>query len=394
MLVRIFLNYLFGYLNITVEGFFIERFINFCSNNKIFLWHLKKKNASVLNANVNINDFKKLRVISRKTKCNIKINSKRGVPFIFYKYKKRKAFIMLLFLVMGISVISSMYVWNIEIRGAQNIDTNELLFELKEKGLEIGKLKRKVDTRNIINSIRLERNDISWLEINLKGTNAIVSIVEAEKKPELIKDNEYCDIVSDKRGIVEKITAEKGTALVKKGDIIDIGTKLIGGFMEEKYTDTRYVHAKGEIKARVWYTKRIKSGFTREERKQTGVEKKKYSIIFNNFKINLYKSIPNFEKYDTINENKGLKLFSNFYLPIALKVDTYKEVICKQVTYGKVELQNLLVKELEKEFENENLQNITNKIVNVYQNSNNEMEIELTYETTEFIGREEYIGKD
>ena len=302
---------------------------------------------------------------------------------------------MLFFIpVIVVTIISTMYIWNIEIHGVQNIDKNELIAQLRKQGLDVGKLKRKVNTKSIINNIRLERDDISWLEINVRGTNAIVSVVEAEKKPELINDNQYCDIVSDKRGIVEKITAEKGTALVKKGDIIEVGTKLIGGFMEEKYTDKRYVHAKGEIKARVWYTKRLKSKFTREEREKTGIEKKKYSIIFNNFRINLYKSIPNFEKYDTINEEKRLKLFSNFYLPIVIQKDTYKEVLSKQVTYGKTELQNLLAEELEKEFENENIKNIKNKIVNVYQKNNNELEIELIYEAVEFVGKEEYIGKD
>ena len=394
MLFKIILNYLFGYLNIKVEGFFSERFINVCSNKKIFLWNLKKSNSSILNTNISIKDFKKIKDVCKKTKCKISINSKKGMPFIFYKYKKRKIFIFLFIIVLVTIIISSMFIWNIEIDGIHNIDKNELMSELKEKGLDVGKLKKNIDTKSIVSNIRLERDDISWLEINVRGTNAIVSVVEAEKKPELINDNQYCDIVSDKRGIVEKITAEKGTALVKKGDIIEVGTKLIGGFMEEKYTDKRYVHAKGEIKARVWYTKRLKSKFTREEREKTGIEKKKYSIIFNNFRINLYKSIPNFEKYDTINEEKRLKLFSNFYLPIVIQKDTYKEVLSKQVTYGKTELQNLLAEELEKEFENENIKNIKNKIVNVYQKNNNELEIELIYEAVEFVGKEEYIGKD
>ena len=394
MLVKIILNYILGYLNITVEGFFIERFINICSSKKIYLWNLKKVNSSVINVNISIKDFKKIKEVCKKTKCKIRINNKRGIPFIFYKYKKRKIFMLFFIPVIVVTIISTMYIWNIEIHGVQNIDKNELIAQLRKQGLDVGKLKRKVNTKSIINNIRLERDDISWLEINVRGTNAIVSVVEVEKKPELINDNQYCDIVSDKRGIVEKITAEKGTALVKKGDIIEVGTKLIGGFMEEKYTDKRYVHAKGEIKARVWYSKRIKSKFTREEREETGVEKKRYSMIFNNFIINLYKSIPNFEKYDKISENKKIRLFSNFYLPIIIQKDTYKEVNIKKNTYGKIDLQNLLISELEKKFEKENIPKTTNKIVNVYQNNNNEIEVELTYETVEFIGKEEYIGKD
>lgn len=396
MIIKIFLNYIFGYLNITIEGFFIERFINTCASKKIFLWNVKRKNSSLLNANISIYDFKKIKQIVKKTKCRVNIHQKKGLPFFFNKYKKRKVLLVLLIPILLSILISSQYIWNIQILGTKNIDTNELIEQLKGNGLEIGKVKSKIDTKNIINHIRLERTDISWMEINLRGTNAIVNVVEAEEKPEIVNDNEYCDIISNKKGVITKITAQKGTTLIKVGDIVEEGTKLIAGVMEGKYTDARYVHAKGKVEAKVWYTKRKSSNFTREITKQTGNEKNKYSIIFNNFKINLYKSIPNFEKYDTISENKRLRIFSNFYLPITIQKDTYQEIINEQITYGKVELQNLLIAELEKEFEKENINqnNITNKIVNIYQTSEDTIEIELTYEVLENIGIEQKIEQN
>ena len=94
--------------------------------------------------------------------------------------------------------------------------------------------------------------------------------------------------------------------------------------MEGKYTDTRYVHAKGEVKAKVWYSKKLVSGFTREISNETGITENKYSININNFKINLYKTLPNFENYDTIKETNKIRLFSNFYLPIEIE-KTIKE---------------------------------------------------------------------
>lgn len=394
MYIKIFLNYLLGYINITIEGFFIERFINTCTSKKIFLWNIKREKSSVLNANISINDFRKIKQIIKRTKCRIKINNKKGLPFIFYRYKKRKMFIILLIPIILAIYISSMYVWNIEIIGASNINQEELIEQLNQQGLVIGKLKRTIDTKNIINNIRLERNDISWMEISLKGTNAIVNIVEAEEKPQIVEEQEYCNIVSDKKGVITKITANKGTALVKVGDIVDKGTELIAGYMEGKYTDTRYVHAQGEVQAKVWYTKRKYSDFTREVTTQTGNYATRYKLLINNFEINLYKSIPNFEKYDTINENKRIKIFSNFYLPISITKDTYQEKKTNTITYGKVELQNLLISELEEEFKKENIDedNVTNKIVNVYQTSDSGIEVEMTYEVLETIGTEEKLN--
>ena len=72
---------------------------------------------------------------------------------------------------------------------------------------------------------------------------------------DVVDEDEYCNIVSDKNGVITKINAQSGTANVKVGDTISEGDILINGWMEGKYTGVRYVHAKGEIEARVWYTK-------------------------------------------------------------------------------------------------------------------------------------------
>lgn len=393
MFLKIILNYILGFVNITVEGFFVERFINNCINNNIFLWGIKRKNSTLLTVNINIKNFKAIHKIARKTKCKIKINSKKGLPILLHRYRKRKLLLILLIPIVLIIIISSNYVWNIDIIGVENINKEELLEQLSEEGIKVGIIKGKINSNNVINSIRLKRQDISWMSINLKGTNVIITVVEAEKKPEIIDKNEYCNIVANEEGMITKITADNGTAQVKVGDIVEKGDILIGGYMEGKYTDTRYVHAKGEVQAKVWYTKKIKSGFTREISKETGEKENKYWIKFNNFKINLYKTLPKFENYDTINETNKIKLFSNFYLPIEINKTTYIENEKVPVTYGIEDLKEILIKELEQQFSNDGIDklNVINKVVNVYKKENNTIELEMTYEVITNIGTEEKL---
>lgn len=94
--------------------------------------------------------------------------------------------------------------------------------------------------------------------IDLNGTNAKIEVVEADKKPEIIDPEDYCSIVSDKEGVIVKITAKNGTQIANVGDIVKKGSLLIGGWIEGKYTGTRYVHSEGEILAKVWYSKKEK----------------------------------------------------------------------------------------------------------------------------------------
>ena len=85
MFLKIWLNYIIGYVNIKVEGYFLERFINICISKKILLWNIKRKKASLLYANISVSDYKKLKEIARKTKTRVKIESKKGIPFILHR---------------------------------------------------------------------------------------------------------------------------------------------------------------------------------------------------------------------------------------------------------------------------------------------------------------------
>lgn len=357
MFIKILFNYLIGYLRICVEGYYIERFINICANNEILIWNLKREKNVRLYLNIGIKDFKNISSIARKTKCRVKIKRKRGIPFILNRYRKRKIFVIFLVIITLLIALSSNYIWNIEIQEEDNIEVVNLEQDLAEVGLKTGILKSKVNSKDIINNIRLKRNDIAWMGIELRGTNVIVKVVKTKEKPDILNENEYCNIVSDKSGIITRISAQNGTAKVKEGDTIQPGTILISGTMEGKYTGTRYVHSIGEIEAKVWYTKSKKIYYNQEKYTETGHEEKKYGIKINNFKINFHKGVSKFKFYDTINEEKKFKIFSNLYLPISVTKLTYKEKEKTNITYDIDEATNIGIEELDKEL----LDEITDK---------------------------------
>ena len=135
---KILLSYLFGYVDIVVEGYYIERFINLCTSKNIFLWKLNRKKSTILHVRVKRQDFKKLRSICKKTGCKMKIEQKKGGSFVLQQYKKRKIFVGLLLLIFLAIISLSNFVWNIEIRGNQTIASDEILQIAKNNGLSFG----------------------------------------------------------------------------------------------------------------------------------------------------------------------------------------------------------------------------------------------------------------
>lgn len=353
MIIRVLLSYILGYVRVTVEGYYIERFINICTTNKILIWNLKREKGVRLYLNVGIQDFYKMIKVAKKLKCKVKITKKRGMPFIINKYRKRKAFLISLIIIFVALYTSSNYVWNIEIQVEDNLKVDNILEDINSAGLEIGMKKSKINTSEIINKIRLNRDDISWIGINLKGTNAIVKVVKSKEAPGLIDEKEYCNIVAQKGGTITKIIAQNGTAIVKVGDEVQQGQVLIQGTMEGKYTGIRYVHSLGEVEAIVKYTKSEKIYYKKEENVRTGKKETKYQIKINNFQINFYKTLSNFKIYDTIEEEKKLRIFSNLYLPISVNKITNYEMEKNSKEYTKEEATEMGTKKLEQEIEAE-----------------------------------------
>ncbi len=392
MLIKILLSYIVGYVQIAVEGYFAQRFINMCIQNNILIWNIKRINTTVFVANVSISDFRQLHTISKKTKCRTKIKKKKGLPFFFERYKKRKVLMILLGVLLVLIMAVSNFVWNIHIECDGQINQEEILAILNENGLEVGKLKNKIDTNKIIRNIRYEREDIAWAGLSFKGTNAILKLVKAQEKPEIIQEDKYCSIISNKEGVITKINVQNGTAAVKIGDLIKPGTTLVNGWLEGKYTGIRYVHAIADIEAKVWYSKKERIYKTQEIKSRTGKEEEKYSLKFNNLEINLYKTLSKFENYDTIVETKKLKIFSDFYLPIEFKTLKNYETQKQIITYNAEQIKEQNIARIEQEIEQtiEQKENIVNKQIN-FEEQDTYVEIEIIYEVIENIGTKEKI---
>ena len=353
MIFKMIYMFFAGYINLSIEGFFVERFINICINKNIILQDLHRENNTYIKVKILKSDFKEIRHIAKKTKCKVKIEKKAGVPFFINKYRKRKIFVIAVLVIAIFIFVSTKFIWNIEVDGNEKISEEEILELVSEYGIKQGKLKSNINEEKISNSIRLKRNDLSWIGINMKGTNVIITVREAIEMPEIIDKNEICNIIATNDATISKIVVQSGTARVAVGDEVKKGDILVEGIMEGVNTGNREVHSEAHIYGKNYYEKEKKESFVQNIKSKTGNEEQKNEICINKFKINFNKGVSKFENYDTISTSKKVKLFSNFYLPIEIKKTTNIEIVNEQKVYSEEELKEKIEKELEEELEKE-----------------------------------------
>ena len=126
-----------GYVKIRVWGFAPQRFINLCSNKGILLWNIEKQ-EDVYTMCIGLRSFYELRPIARKTKVRVVISERYGLPFFVPGMLRRKAFLAGLFLAVAFWLISSLFVWDIQVTGNYQVTDDVFYSFLEQEGIHTG----------------------------------------------------------------------------------------------------------------------------------------------------------------------------------------------------------------------------------------------------------------
>ena len=184
MLLKI-IRFLRGSVDFTASGKFPERFMNITAKNGVNLWNpVPKKNA--ISASMYLSDYKKIRMLARKSRVKTRITAKHGLPFIINRYKKRTGLFAGAVCGIILCIFLSNFIWSVKISGTEEISNTYLESLLGDNGISVGVWKNNLDTDQIERNIQLKCDDIRWMSINIMGSLVTVEVKETYKKPKLV----------------------------------------------------------------------------------------------------------------------------------------------------------------------------------------------------------------
>jgi similar to stage IV sporulation protein len=392
--------FLKGYVTLRVKSVFIEKFLNLALNDGIYFFNAKILSEEEIEISVLLSDFWKLKKISQKVNCSIKICKKNGLPFIWHKLKKRKLLITgFIFFIITLYFLS-FFVWEIEIKSYENLNhvsKSKIIAAAKQNGLKIGSLKNKIDTHYIEKEIVQDIDMLSWVGIEFKGTKAIVSVVERviPSKEQLEKGPQH--IVAAKDGIINEYLVMVGEPKVKIGDTVHKGQILISGLVypeiseEEKNTNMipKKVKARGIIRANVWYQYEYNINLKSTIKKETDnfIEKIYLKIADYKLLIKGPKKIPfdNYEKKVMSNNLENMML----HLKLNIIKEIYYEIKKEEKTINAEEAVDIALKRtllLIKNKANKDYK-VVDKQVNIVSRSKDMIRVKVMIKTYEDISK-------
>lgn len=320
-------HYLQGYVIVEVSGFNMEKFLNLTAYHGLVLWDIHRKGQKILFSS-SIKDFKAMKQDVKKTRSRLRIISKKGLPFLINRYKKRKSFIIGITLFIVMLWILSSFVWLVEVEGNSVINSLDIIHTLETNGYATGNWKGSMNLREAETVLLKQYPDIIWIGIDYEGTRMVVRVAESVQPPNMSSLNRTAQsLISKRDALITYIAVEKGKPMVKAGDIVKKGDMLVSGEMPlgEEDPSLYYIAAKATVKGKTIYTVKKEISLQQVKKVYTNQTSKKYILKFFDKKFTLFseKSLKgDFDQLLTLHQLRITKLFP---LPFGVEVQTSVE---------------------------------------------------------------------
>lgn len=344
-MVERFLRFLRGYVEIFVCGGQPERFLNLIKSRQISLLNVCSLQPGKITAILSLKDFFRLRPIRNKTNVHIRVVKKCGMPFFFYRNRKRKAFFLGVVLSLLLMAGLSTRIWNIHIEGNQANTTQEILEFLKKSGVTHGMAKAKLNCGQIASLLRRQYPDIAWVSARIRGTRLILNIQEGLLTGEQKGEKQPCNLIAEKEGILVKMVTRKGVPLVHPGDRCEKGMLLVTGELPifndaKEVVRQEYVHADADIYIQSEIAYHRKFPLKYQTQLPTGKERTAFSIRLGRFYLEFSpgvslgfswkfrQSSPRKSETQLWKKTEAffpLRITENFRLPITLGKAVFRE---------------------------------------------------------------------
>lgn len=236
-----------GYNRVRVVIGNSERFFNALSEGGIPVWSIISDGAEIY-FNVRLSDMNELLMISRRFGSNVVISEKFGAEKLGDNLEKYKFFILLSVCLSAVVMWISLYVWDIGIYGAENINPQSILSFLYDSGYKTGMKKDDVDVGELELAIKSNFRDVTGVLAEIDGVRLCITLFESESFTEY--DNHTpVDIIAVKDCVVDEIDVYIGTGKVTAGEEVKAGDVLISGRVDYVFKDEEnfgLVHATGK----------------------------------------------------------------------------------------------------------------------------------------------------
>lgn len=330
-------SFITGYVTVKVKGNLPELFFQACVKQGIVVWDIQKKSKTECTGNIKLRDIRTLKQIRRGTGYKLAFVNKKGSPFLWNRFLRKRELVIGLFLSVLLIFGLSNIIWDVKVTGVPKDIEKKIVKQLDSYGIHAGSWSLTLEPASVIQQKLV--NDIPellWVGVNKKGTTYFLEGVEKAT----VKDKEVKgprNLIATKKGVIERMFVSKGLKKVEVHDYVEPGDLLVTGkldFASEKEAEEedkegkdkhKLIAAEGEVIAKTWYKVDVTVPLKANVELLTGDHKKKYYLGFGDVKLPIWGyGDPDYKHVHKEETNNRIQ-FLKWELPVHFIESTLRE---------------------------------------------------------------------
>ena len=277
-----------GSVRLKIFGAFPAGVLNNAAADGIELWNVESKDENTLCLSAYEGRLGRLRRIARLAGCEVSIIRCVGGRNGLRKLLRRPALLTGLALTVLLLFCSSLFIWDVDVRGTERLGQGEILRALEDSGFGVGSFWPGVNTDLLRSEVMVRLPEIGWMTVNVSGSRATVVIVEREPKPEMYDSDTAADLIAARDGLVRRVNVLAGSPQVTEREIVMEGQTLISSRTESVNGEARTVCARGSVMADTWYELSAVCPEKVWLKTPAGLSRSRFAVALGKRRLNLY----------------------------------------------------------------------------------------------------------
>ncbi len=307
-----------GVSHFKIKGLNQEKVLNKLANQtKIF--NIKRISKNETEFFVDFRDYKFVKGELVANGFETEVLKHQGVLPLICAMLKHYGILVATFLFVLAYILQGRYIFQYQVVGAQVLDKNEIVCFVKDA---FSNKKNKLDTKEVEIEVLKKFDKLSFVSCTIRGQTLVLNVKEKLLPEEIFR--QFCPIFAQNNGQIKQIDLISGTPLVKVGDFVRKGDKLVEPYVVDTSGNKRQVKAEANIYAEIYNEADVEHFENYVQRKRTGRKLEQEDVMLFGLKIYSLSKDVKFEKYET--EKSEKELTKNIFLPFKLKRTTYYEI--------------------------------------------------------------------
>lgn len=322
-----------GYYRIRVRGAAPELALYRLTQAHIPFWDIDRVDDFASDISIHRKDLEQVTEIAERVQEGAELLGEHGLLCHFRGLKKRKIFVLSVFLCFGLAYLLPNFVWCLHVEGNVSVPEQQIQRELQELGVGFGTWGPSIVPQDLKNKMLNRVPALEWLTVNQSGGLATVSVRERQPAGSIVDRRQVTNLVASRDCILTRIEVLSGQSVCKTGQSVRAGELLVSGYADWEHC-IQATRSLGEIYGRTWRRQRAVIPADWDFQSGSGAVHTRYAIMFGRKRINFFQNSRIwYPECDKMVMYRQLTLPGGYSFPLTLVVETARE---RTVTSGEL----------------------------------------------------------